>query len=78
MENHNIKKSIDCYLELYIKEVSLLREKALKLYSDLISKPPNYWRDNPNELIYINSKINRIKRREAALIECKNESIVNI
>lgn len=78
MENHNIKKSIDCYLDLYIKDISLLHEKALKLYADLVSKPPNYWQNNPNEFTDINNKINTIKRHEAALIECKNESIANI
>ena len=73
-----MKTSIDCYLELYIKEINSLHEKALELYSHFTSKPVKYWQNNPNELMDVNEKINKIKRHEAALIECKNQSIASI
>lgn len=78
MENKNITTNIDCYLELYQKEINLLQQKALALYEDFSSKSMQYWKENPRHLSDINRKIIKIQCHEKALCECKNESIANI
>lgn len=73
-----MKDQINCYLELYINELNVLKEKALNLYSELFSKPEDYWRKNKHEFTDLYNNIQKLNYEKKVLQDCKNDCISNL
>lgn len=75
---NKMKDQINCYLDLYINELNLLKEKALDLYCELFSKSEDYWRKNKHEFADLYNNIQKLNYEKKALQDCKNDCISNL
>lgn len=78
MEYKNIKENINCYLELYSKEIHNLMEESTYLYEKINSKPNSYWEFNKQEYKNILEQIKDIETSGEALLTCKNDCIADL
>jgi hypothetical protein len=78
MESENMKNDIDCYLELYSRQISNLIEEASGLYKELYSKPEKYWSIHKEAYCDILNQINNINSESKVLLNCKNDCIANL
>ena len=73
-----MKQKIDCYLELYSKEIHNLIEESTHLYEKVNSKPISYWQSNKKEYNNILNQIEDIEISGKALLTCKNDCIASL
>jgi hypothetical protein len=78
MESKNMKNDIDCYLELYSKQINNLIEEASDLYKQLYSKPKKYWSIHKEAYYNILNQIDDIEIESKALLDCKKDCIANL
>jgi len=75
---NNMKNQVNCYLELYVEQLNILKEKAFNLYCELFSKPEDYWRKNKHEFTDLYNNIQKLNYEKKALQECKNDCISSL